>query len=145
MPLYEFRPLNTSENPELVPLFFKYCLVGSKIIFKNHLTTVFSAGMMNAISKPLSKSSRYGIHFQESRRRCDCGRQGRIEWTYEGRPKAARSRVVSDGIFTRYKGSAHVGVRSEWVTIVLLMILPIWVVPQECLLSLVARGRSFFI
>lgn len=144
MPLYEFQPPNTSKIPELVLIFFKYPRTRAKYFFRNHLTTVFSAGMINAISKPLSKSSRYGVHFQESRRRCDCGRQGRIEWTYEGRPKAAWSRVVSDGIFARYKGSAHVGVRSEWVTIVL-SILPIWVVPQECLLSLVARGRSFFI
>jgi len=36
----------------------------------------------------LIKNSKFGNHFKENRRRWDCGRQGWIEWTYEGRPKA---------------------------------------------------------
>ena len=47
------------------------------------------------------------------------------EWTYEGRVSAEKQ-VACDGNSTRYQGSIHDGVWTEWA-----MISSNWVVPQE--------------
>ncbi|MFR6257380.1 MAG: hypothetical protein ACLULK_01185 [Anaerovoracaceae bacterium] len=39
------------------------------------------------------KISRFGFEFKESRRRWDCDKENRSEWTYEGRRKAFAGRI----------------------------------------------------
>lgn len=71
------------------------------------------------------KSSSFGFEFKESRRRWDCGKENRSEWTYEGRRKVCAGdwilsgsmeaenpgfpagSVETDGSSTCYKGSAY--------------------------------------
>lgn len=38
--------------------------------------------------EPMSERSKFGVILSESRGWWECGRQGRVEWTREGRPKA---------------------------------------------------------
>ena len=45
-------------------------------------------------------------NLQESRRRCDCGRQGPCEWTSAGQGERLRPSNC-DGDSARYQGSAH--------------------------------------
>ncbi len=59
------------------------------------------------------KSSSFGFELKESRRRWDCGKENRGEWTYEGRRTVCvpdipdADSVETDGISACNKGSAY--------------------------------------
>lgn len=77
---------------------------------------------MNSDMKLMTRRSTYLGRFAESRRRCDCGSQRDLEWTWEGGSKETdlideqkRTRVMPNGISARYQGKAHDGACVEWV------------------------------
>ena len=49
--------------------------------------------------------------FPEIRRRWDCGRARKMEWTFEGSPE--RMRVWTDGNRSRYLRGIYVGIWKE--------------------------------
>ncbi len=77
---------------------------------------------MNSDMKLMTKRSTYLGRLAESRRRCDCGSQRDLEWTWEGGSKEPDlldeqkgTRVMPNGISARYQGKAHDGACVEWV------------------------------
>ncbi len=65
--------------------------------------------------KLVTKRSTYFGRFSESRRRCDCGSQRGMEWTWEGGSNEPKALVMPDGISARYQGKAYDSTCAEWV------------------------------
>jgi len=63
----------------------------------------------------VSKNSKYGYLFPESRSWWDCGNKAILNGLMRAGRKTGNCRVIPDGIFIRYQGSIYDSIWNKWV------------------------------